>query len=65
MRQCSICREYGHNKRTCIHKIKIVYLRDIQDPELDESILKKNVKKIEKNKKWYKRLYYRMLSLFH
>lgn len=64
MRKCSICREYGHNKRTCKKKVMIERLLDFDDLN-DEYILKeKDIMKSKNRKKWYKRMYYKFISLF-
>ena len=65
MRKCSICREYGHNKRTCKKKVMIERLLDFDDLN-DEYILKekKDIMKSKNIKKWYKRMYYKFISLF-
>lgn len=65
MRKCSICREYGHNKRTCKKKVMIERLLDFDDLN-DEYILeeKQDIMKSKNRKKWYKRMYYKFISLF-
>lgn len=64
MRKCSICGEYGHNKRTCKKKEMIERLLEYDD--INEYILKEkhDIIKSKNRKKWYKRMYYKFISLF-
>lgn len=58
-KRCSICREHGHNKRTCEYKIVIEHKNYymLSKTNDDEHLLKKK-------EKWYKRIYYKFKSLF-